>query len=83
MAQKRSLLQKIFSFIPRRTGLSQLRVLSGYAPIFTPWSNRPYEADIVRSAVDAIARNAAKLKAKHIRRQNNDIVPVGARSRGC
>ena len=75
--QKRSLLQKIFGAIPRMIGLSQLRVLSGYMPVFTPWSNRPYEADIVRSAVDAIARNAAKLKAKHIRRQNNDIVPVG------
>ena len=77
MAQKRSLLQKIFGAIPRRMGLSQLRVLSGYMPVFTPWSNRPYEADIVRSAVDAIARNTAKLKAKHIRRQGNEIVPVG------
>jgi HK97 family phage portal protein len=52
-------------------------MLNGYTPIFTPWSGKPYEADVVRSAVDAIARNAAKLKARHIRRVNGEIIPVG------
>jgi len=29
----------------------------------------------VRAAVDAIARNAAKLKARHIRRVGGDVIP--------
>src|SRR5690554_6231670 len=50
--------------------------MAGYTPVFTPWGERPYEADVVRSAVDAIARNAAKLKAKHIRRVNGEVIHV-------
>jgi HK97 family phage portal protein len=52
-------------------------MFNGYTPVFTPWSGNPYEADVVRSAVDAIARNAAKLKAKHIRRVDGKVIPVG------
>lgn len=77
MAERRSLLQKIFGAIRERTTLSRLQILSGYTPVFTPWSGNPYEADVVRAAVDAIARNAAKLKAKHIRRVDGQIIPVG------
>lgn len=33
---------------------------------FTPFSGNAYESDIYRSAVDAIARNAAKLKPTHV-----------------
>lgn len=76
--EQRNWLQRIFgNLFARRTGLSQVKVMSGYTPVFTPWGNKPYEADVVRAAVDAIARNAAKLKARHIRRVNGDIVPVG------
>lgn len=78
MTEQRNWLQRIFgNLFSRRTGLSQVKVMAGYTPVFTPWGNRPYEADVVRSAVDAVARNAAKLKAKHIRRVNGDIIPVG------
>lgn len=77
MAERRSLFQKIFGALRDRVTLSRLQMLSGYTPVFTPWSGNPYEADVVRSAVDAIARNAAKLKAKHIRRVNGEIIPVG------
>lgn len=45
--------------------------------MFTPWGGQPYEADVVRAAVDAIARNAAKLRARHIRRVNGQVQPVG------
>lgn len=79
MTERRGMLQKIFG--PIATGFrklyTQLRILSGYTPVFTPWQGKPYEADVVRAAVDAIARNAAKLRAKHIRRVNGEIVPVG------
>jgi len=77
VAERRNLLQKIFGAIRDRVTLSRLQMLSGYTPVFTPWSGKPYEADVVRSAVDAIARNAAKLKAKHIRRVDGQIIPVG------
>lgn len=33
---------------------------------FTPFSGNAYESDIYRAAVDAIARNAAKLKPTHV-----------------
>src|SRR5690606_18738540 len=69
--------QKLFgNLFQRRTGLSQVKVMAGYTPVFTPWGDRPYEADVVRAAVDAIARNAAKLKAKHIRRVNGEVIHV-------
>ncbi|MFB4472723.1 phage portal protein [Oceanobacillus caeni] len=41
-------------------------IMSGGTAIFTPFSGNAYESDIYRSAVDAIARNAAKLKGTHI-----------------
>lgn len=78
MPEKRSLFEKIFGRLKRRDSVfTQLRMLSGYTPIFTPWADRPYEADAVRSAVDAIARNAAKLRAKHIRRVEDTVEHVG------
>ena len=36
------------------------------AAIFSPWSGNAYENDIYRGAVDAIARNVAKLKGSHV-----------------
>jgi len=75
--EQRNWLQRLFGrFLGRRTGLTQVKVMAGYTPIFTPWGERPYEADVVRAAVDAIARNAAKLKAKHIRRANGEVIHV-------
>ena len=75
--EQRNWLQRLFGrFLGRRTGLTQVKVMAGYTPIFTPWGERPYEADVVRAAVDAIARNAAKLKAKHIRRVNGEVIHV-------
>jgi HK97 family phage portal protein len=56
---------------------SQLKMLNGYNAVFTSWGNDPYSTDVVRSAVDAIARNAAKLKPKHIKRVGKEIQPVG------
>ena len=41
-------------------------LLIGEVPIFTPFSGNAYANDIYRAAVDAIARNAAKLKGTHV-----------------
>lgn len=40
--------------------------MSGSSAVFTPWSGDAYANDIYRGAVDAIARNAAKLKGSHV-----------------
>lgn len=40
--------------------------MSGSSGTFTPWSGDAYSNDIYRGAVDAIARNAAKLKGSHV-----------------
>ncbi|WP_246183693.1 phage portal protein [Paenibacillus methanolicus] len=53
------------------------RFLGGYTPVFTPFGDDTYESDVVRATVDTIARNAAKIKAKHIRRVNGKVKQVG------
>ena len=50
-----------------------LQMLNGYTPFFTDFGNNAYDSDVVRSAVDAIARNAAKLKGKHIRKVEGQV----------
>ncbi len=76
--ERRSLFQMMFGRKPRAdTIYNQLKLLNGYNAVFTTWGNDPYSADVVRGAVDAIARNAAKLKPKHIKRTGKDIQPVG------
>src|SRR5664279_2772668 len=40
--------------------------MSGGPAVFTPFSGDAYASDIYRAAVDAIARNAAKLKGAHV-----------------
>ena len=46
--------------------MDRYEVMNGSPPIFTPFSGNAYESDIYRAAVDAIARNAAKLKPVHV-----------------
>ena len=52
---------------PNEQQQTLLRMLNGFNPTFSPFSGDAYDSDVVRAAVDAIARNAAKLKPKHIR----------------
>lgn len=75
MKEKRSMFQMIFGRQPKRDPQvqTQLRMLNGYAPIFTSFSGDAYDSDVVRSAVDSNARNAAKLRPKHVRRVNGKI----------
>lgn len=68
--QRRSLFNMMFGNKPRQpTGqATQMKMLNGYIPIFSQFGNEAYASDVVRAAVDAIARNGAKLQPKHIRR---------------
>lgn len=74
MSEKRSLFEMIFG--KKRLSERQqtlLRMLNGFNPTFKPFNGDAYDSDVVRAAVDSIARNAAKLKAKHIRMSEDGI----------
>ncbi|WP_213997288.1 phage portal protein [Tepidanaerobacter syntrophicus] len=73
--ERRSLFNMIFGRTKQPAQeYTNLKMLSGYQPVFTMFGDNAYASDIVRSAVDAIARNGAKLKPKHIRKANGDIM---------
>lgn len=59
-------LSKIFKARPAPEQMTRIDVMNGNQAVFTPFSGNAYESDIFRSAVDAIARNASKLKPCHV-----------------
>lgn len=59
------LLDRIKKFLREPVETYRAEVMAG-GSTFTPFSGNAYESDIYRAAIDAIARNAAKLKGKHI-----------------
>jgi HK97 family phage portal protein len=77
VTEKRSLFDRIFGRTQAPTAVQSLRMMNQFNPTFTIL-NDAYDSDVVRAAVDAIARNAAKLKAKHIRRMNGSITPTNS-----
>lgn len=58
---------------PQESNKTMLKMLNGFSPTFSSFSGEAYDSDVVRSAVDAIARNAGKLKPRHIRRIEGSI----------
>lgn len=77
MRQRRSLFEMIFGGRKKEPqNITYLELLNTLIATFTPFGGEAYSSDIVRAAVDAIARNAAKLKPKHIRRVNGQIFLV-------
>lgn len=60
-----NIFQRLFGKRPPES-VQRVEVLSGGTPTFTPWGGDAYANDIYRGAVDAIARNAAKLKGSHV-----------------
>lgn len=69
MRQKRSLFSKIFKTDNSNNIKSSttMTLLNGYQAIFTNYDGKIYDNVDVRSCIDTIARNGAKLVAKHIR----------------
>ncbi|MFT9056940.1 MAG: phage portal protein, partial [Ethanoligenens sp.] len=75
--QRRSLFQMVFGPKQKIPDTStQLRVLNGYTPVFGQFGQEAYSSDDVRAAVDAFARNAAKLHPKHIRKDSQGNVTM-------
>jgi HK97 family phage portal protein len=77
VAEKRSLFDRIFGRQTTPNAMQSLRMMNEFTPTFT-MLNDAYDSDVVRSAVDAIARNAGKLKPKHIRRMNGNVTPTNS-----
>lgn len=61
-----SIFDRIFNRRKRKREVTRAEVMTGRTGYFTQFSGNAYESDIYRSAVDAIARNAAKLKPTHV-----------------
>ncbi len=80
MKERRSFFEMIFGKRRPTPGeMTRLKLLNGYMPTFVSFGGEAYNSDVVRAAVDAIARNAAKLKPQHIRRINGDIITQNSR----
>jgi HK97 family phage portal protein len=59
-------IQRLFKRSPAPQQVERVEVMSGGPAYFSPFSGDAYESDIYRAAVDAIARNCAKLKPTHV-----------------
>lgn len=59
-----NLLDRLFNRKKEPQITQTAEVMNGFPAFFTPFSGGAYESDIYRAAVDAIARNAAKLKGQ-------------------
>lgn len=74
MKEKRSIWDKLFGRNEKPLkNETQFQLMNGFVPTFRSFGDDPYASDVVRAAVHSIASNAAKLKAKHIRRMDGDI----------
>lgn len=59
------LVEKIFGKnLKKQIPLSEFRTVTAYQPVFTSWDGEMYESQLVRSCIDAIARNVAKLRVE-------------------
>lgn len=72
--KKRGFLQTIFGKLRDLTGQSfaSYRLLSNWDSHFSPFSGNAWDISTVRAAVDAFARNAAKVLPRHIRRTHDN-----------
>lgn len=70
----RSMFSNIFGGKQSPKDVSRCEMLNEYVPFFSTFNGDLYDSDIARTCIDAIARNAGKLKAKHIRRVNGKII---------
>lgn len=71
--QFRNMFQSVFGNKEPPKTVTSYKMLNDYMPTFTPFSGDMYDNDVVRTCIDAIARNGAKLKGRHIRRVNGEI----------
>ena len=75
----RSMFQSVFSR-PERTPdnaeYQTYRLINDYNNYFMPYDGNSYDDATVRTCIDTIARNAAKLRPVHVRRQGGKSTPA-------
>ncbi len=80
MRNVRGLFELIFGKRPAGgSNAPVFRLLSSYDSSFTPFDGRAWDIATVRAAVDAWARNAAKIQPRHIRRMGGRRETVSGR----
>ena len=57
---------------------TNFRMLNSLDNVFSNWNGNIYDDATVRACIDSIAKNAAKLKPKHIRRNNGKILETNS-----
>lgn len=65
--EKRSLFKMIFGKDKDTSNYQQLQLLNNVQPMWSNFDGQLYENAQIRSCIDAIARNCAKLSPKHLR----------------
>lgn len=70
--QFRNMINNIFGNKTPPQATTYYKTLNDFVPSFTPFSGALYDSDVCRTCIDTIARNAAKLKPRHIRRDIKD-----------
>ena len=74
--KKRSLFKKVFGTDKSNQLGTKLVLLNNYNATWTKYNGRNYENITIRSCIDTIARNGAKLNPKHIRQTVNKFEPL-------
>lgn len=72
--QLRSIFQKIFGAEKSYSNASLLKLLNSYSNVYTPWDGNAYDDSTVRDCIDTIARHFGKMRMRHIRRADGQIV---------
>ncbi len=75
----RNMINRVFGGVRSPVTVTSYKMLNDFTPTFTAYNGDLYDSDIVRSCVHAIASNAGKLKAKHIRTVAGAIVPTNSK----
>ena len=69
-----NIFQRIFRNKPATHRMERAEMLNSAVVQYTAWNGNAYSSDIYRAAVDAIARNAGKLKGGHMVRNGGDVM---------
>jgi len=72
----RNMFDAVFGNKKAPVNVTQYKFLNDFSPIFSSFNGNLYDNDVVRTCIDAIAKNAAKLKSKRIRRVSGQVIEV-------
>ena len=71
-----SWLDRLFRRQPKNSRFAP--TFDGFMPIYSQFGTNIYQSDVVQQALKCIVDEMKKLKPAHVRKQNNDVVPVAS-----